>query len=410
MKLSPEAIARLEADLANAKTFEDLMGKNGAIKKLLKQALESMLEGEMAEHLGYEKHSIDGDNTGNSRNGKTRKTIKTETDTITLSVPRDRNGEFEPVVVKKHQRNLGPIEDKIISLYARGMSTRDIQAHIEEIYGLEISPTMVSNITEQIRDLVEQWQARQLEELYPIVYFDAIHYKVRDNGTVKTKAAYTCLGIDKHGRKDMLGIWIGAAEGATFWLSVITELKNRGVKDIFIACVDGLKGFPEAIQTVFPQTDVQLCVIHQIRNSLRYIVWKDQKEFMRDLKLVYTAPTEQKAEFELTQLDQKWGNKYPIVIKSWNANWPNLSTYFKYPQEIRTIIYTTNAVEGVHRQFRKITKTKSAFPSDESLTKLLFLTYRNMQKKWTMALANWPLVISHFSIIFGERLAKYLQP
>jgi transposase-like protein len=410
MKLSKETLARLEADLANAKSYEDLMGKNGAIKKLLKQALETMLDAELTEHLGYEKHSSQGDHSGNSRNGTTPKTIKTDTDTITLAVPRDRNSAFEPIVVKKYQRTLGPIEDRMISLYARGMSTRDIQAHIEEIYGLEVSPQTVSTITDHIHALVEQWQARPLEELYPIVFFDAIHFKVRDNGVVKVKAAYTCLGIDTHGQKDMLGIWVGEAEGAAFWLSILTELRNRGVKDILIACVDGLKGFPDAIGTIFPHADVQLCIIHQIRNSLRYIVFKDQKEFMHDLRAVYYAPTEQKAAFELTQLEQRWGTKYPIVIRSWKTNWAMLSSYFKYPEEIRTVMYTTNAVEAVHRQFRKITKSKAAFPSNESLTKLLFLVYRNMQKKWTVPIKHWGCIISQFSIIFGERLSKFLEP
>jgi len=406
MRVSPEVMKQLESDLSTAKSFEDLMGKDGAIKKLLKHSLEQMLETELTEHLGHAKHAIS--HSGNSRNGKSKKTLLTDTDRIELLMPRDRQGEFEPIVVKKHERMLGPIEDKIISMYAKGMSTRDIGSHIEDIYGLEVSPTLVSNITAKITALAEEWQARPLEAMYPIVFFDAIHYKVRSEGKVVSKAAYTCLGIDIHGRKDMLGLWVGEAEGATFWFSVISELKNRGVQDVLIACVDGLKGFPEAIESVFPKTQVQLCVIHQIRNSLRYVVWKDQKEFMKDLKLVYTAPSEEKAEYELEQLGAKWGKKYPLVIKSWKTNWHHLSTFFKFPQEIRTIIYTTNAVEAVHRQFRKVTKTKAVFPHDDALKKMLFLALRDIQKKWNMSLSNWGLVITQFSIIFEKRITDFL--
>lgn len=407
MKLNPEVLQQLENDLSKAKTFEDLMGKNGAIKKLLKHTLENMMAAELTEHLGYEKHTTT--HNDNARNGSSSKTIMTDTDRIQLKIPRDRNSEFEPVVVKKHQRALGPIEDKIISMYARGMSTRDIQSHIEEIYGLEVSPTMVSNITEKVSSMVEEWQNRPLEALYPIVYFDAIHYKVRDNGRVVSKAAYTCLGIDLQGQKDMLGLWVGEAEGASFWLSVLTELKNRGVQDILIACVDGLKGFPEAIESVFPKVSVQLCVIHQIRNTLRYVVWKDQKSFMKDLKAVYTAVTEEQALWELDKLEQAWGQKYPVVTKSWRSNWTNLATFFQYPQEIRTLIYTTNPVESVHRQFRKVTKTKSVFPHDESLKKMLYLALQGIRKKWTMPIQNWGFIISQFSIIFEERLVKFLK-
>lgn len=407
MKLNPEVLQQLENDLSKAKTFEDLMGKNGAIKKLLKHTLENMMAAELTEHLGYEKHTTS--HSDNARNGSSSKTIMTDTDRIQLKIPRDRNCEFEPVVVKKHQRALGPIEDKIISMYARGMSTRDIQSHVEEIYGLEVSPTMVSNITEKVSSMVEEWQNRPLEALYPIVYFDAIHYKVRDNGRVVSKAVYTCLGIDLQGQKDMLGLWIGEAEGASFWLSVLTELKNRGVQDILIACVDGLKGFPEAIESVFPKVSVQLCVIHQIRNTLRYVVWKDQKSFMKDLKAVYTAVTEEQALWELDKLEQAWGQKYPVVIKSWRSNWTNLATFFQYPQEIRTLIYTTNPVESVHRQFRKVTKTKSVFPHDESLKKMLYLALQGIRKKWTMPIQNWGFIISQFSIIFEERLVKFLK-
>ena len=407
MKLNPEVLKQLESDLSQAKSFEDLMGKNGAIKKLLKHSLEKMLEAELTEHLGYEKHT--SSHSENARNGRTSKTISTDTDRIELQIPRDRMGAFEPVVVKKHQRTLGSLEDKIISMYARGMSTRDIQSHVEEIYGLELSPSSVSNITEKITGMVDEWQNRSLEPIYPIVYFDAIHYKVRDNGKVLNKAAYTCLGIDVQGQKDMLGLWVGESEGASFWLSVITELKNRGVTDILIACVDGLKGFPEAIETIFPKVTVQLCVIHQIRNTLRYVVWKDQKAFMHDLKSVYTAVSEEKALLELDTLEHNWGQKYPVVMKSWRSHWTNLATFFKYPQEIRTLIYTTNPVESVHRQFRKVTKTKSVFPHDEALKKMLYLALQGIRKRWTMPVQNWGFIISHFSLIFEERITQFLK-
>jgi transposase-like protein len=401
-------IEQLKADLKNAKTYEDILGKDGAIKKLIKGTFEQMLEAELTEHLGYEKHSPIGKNTGNSRNGKSHKTIKNDNGEIDIAVPHDRNSEFDPVIIKKYERTIGPIEDKIISMYAKGMTTRDIQSHVEELYGLQLSPTLVSNITERIITLAKEWQNRPLEAIYPIVFFDAIHYKVRDEGKVISKAAYTCLGVDLTGRKDLLGLWVGESEGANFWLSVITELKNRGVQDILISCIDGLKGFPDAIRTIFPKVKIQLCVIHQIRNTLKYIASKDQKSFMKDLKNVYSAPTEEAALLELDKLEERWQKKYSLPVKSWRENWGNLSTYFEYPQEIRTIIYTTNAVEALHRQFRKVTKTRALFPNDDALKKLLFLAYRDISKKWTMPVRNWSFVISQFSIIFEERLTPFL--
>lgn len=409
MKLTEEMIEQLKADLSKAKNYEDLMGKDGAIKKLIAQSLEQMLESELTEHLGYEKHSPEGRNTGNSRNGKTHKTLKNDNGEIEITVPRDRNGEFDPVIVKKYERTIGPIEDKIISMYAKGMTTRDIQSHIQEMYGLDVSATLVSNITEKIVHIATEWQNRPLEGIYPIVFFDAIHYKVRDDSKkVVSKAAYTCLGVELNGRKDLLGLWVGEAEGANFWLSVLTELRNRGVKDILIACIDGLKGFSDAIQTVFPKTEIQLCVIHQIRNTLKYIASKDQKEFMKQLKTVYSSPTEEAALENLELLEGTWSKKYSLALKSWRANWNNLATFFKYPEEIRTIIYTTNAVESVHRQFRKVTKARSLFPNDDALKKMLYLAYRDLSKKWTMPIRNWSIVLSNFSIIFEQRLEPFL--
>ncbi len=409
MELTPEMIEQLKADLSKAKTYDDLMGSNGAIKKLIKSSLEAMLESELTEHLGYEKHSFLGKNTGNSRNGKTSKTLRNDNGQIEISIPRDRNGLFDPMIIGKYEKTIGPIEDKIISMYAKGMTTRDIQTHITELYGLDISPTLVSNITDKIVDLAVRWQNRPLEKAYPILFLDAIHYKTRDDSRrVSSKAAYTCLAVDMEGKKDLLGLWVGESEGANFWLSVLTELKNRGVEELFVVCVDGLKGFPEAINAVFPKAEIQLCIIHQIRNTLKYIASKDQKKFMQELKEVYKAPTEEAALANLKQLEQNWAGKYSLAIKSWQNNWNNLSTFFKYPQEIRTIIYTTNAVEALHRQFRKVTKNRSLFPNEDALKKILFLAYRDLSKKWTMPIQNWAIVLSNFSIYFEGRFNKFV--
>jgi putative transposase len=408
MKLTQVQIQQLQEDLSKAKSYEDLMGKNGAIKKLLKNALEQMLETEMTEHLGYEKHSSEGNNTGNSRNGSSLKEVLSSQGEIDISIPRDRNGSFDPIVIGKYQKTIGDLEDKVISMYAKGMTTRDIQAHIEDIYGLQLSPTSISNITDKISNMIKQWQARPLSDIYPIVFLDAIHFKVKEEGRYISKAAYTCLAVDLNGYKDLLGIWIGEAESAKFWMNILNELRNRGLKDILISCVDGLTGFKEAITTVFPETAVQKCIVHQIRNSFKYIASKDQKEFMKELKPVYNSSTEQSALYELDKLELKWGKKYPIVIKSWKANWNELATFFRFPQEIRTMIYTTNAVEGLHRQFRKVTKSKTLFPNDEALTKILFLAFRDISKKWTMPIRNWSFIISQFSIIFDERLKPFI--
>jgi len=408
MKISDEVFQEFKEELKNAKTYQDLMGTDGAIKKLIKNAIEGMLDAELTEELGYEKYSSTGKNTGNSRNGKHKKTLKNENGKIEISVPRDRNGCFDPAIVKRYERTLGPIEDKIISMYAKGMTTRDIQSHIEEIYGIEISPTLVSNITDKIVHIVTEWQNRPLEDIYAIVFFDAVHYKVREDGKVISKAAYNCLGIDLNGKKDLLGIWINSSEGANFWLGVLTELRNRGVKDILIACVDGLKGFPEAINTVFPETEIQLCVVHTIRNSVKYVSTKDKKDFVNDLKNVYKSSTEELALENLRLMKESWGHKYTLPFKIWDQNWSNIATFFKYPEEIRTIIYTTNAVEALHRQFRKVTKAKSLFPNNDALMKMLYLAYRDLSKKWTMPIRNWALIISHLSVLFKERIAKFL--
>ncbi|MGK9370178.1 IS256 family transposase [Melioribacter sp. Ez-97] len=408
MELTEEIIKQLKSDLSKAKTYDDLMGKNGAIKKLISKTLETMLQEELTEHLGYERYSPAGRNSGNNRNGKTYKTLRNDNGEIDIAVPRDRNGTFDPIIVKKYERTLGAIEDKIISMYAKGMTTRDIQSHLQELYGLDISASLISQITDKIIDLAKEWHNRPVESIYPIVFFDAIHYKVTSEGKVINKAAYTCLSLNMDGRKDLLGLWVSEAEGANFWLTVLTELKNRGLEKILIACVDGLKGFPEAINTVFPNTEIQQCIIHLIRNTLKYIASKDQKQFMQELRKVYSAPTEEAALIALDKLEESWGKKYSLAIKTWRNNWTHASTFFKYPDEIRKIIYTTNAVEAVHRQFRKVTKTRSIFPNDDALKKMLFLAYRDLSKKWTVQIQNWAVVISHLSVIFEDQLKDVL--
>lgn len=380
-----------------------LMGKEGILTPLIKNLTEAALEGELDSHLGQEI-------SNNRRNGKSRKTIRALNGNFELRTPRDRAGTFSPQLVKKHQTTLNnELEQKIIALYGLGMSYKDIAGHLEEMYGLEVSTGTLSAVTDQIIHTVKEWQARPLETIYPIVWLDAIHYKIRENGKVMSKAVYTIVGVNLEGQKEVLGLYISENEGANFWLQVLTDLSNRGVTDILIACIDGLKGFPEAIETIFPKTEVQLCVVHQIRNSLRYVGSKNQKEFMTDLKRVYKAANKGLAEAELDNLDHKWNDKYPIVIKSWRNNWERLSQFFKYPEDIRRIIYTTNTIEAVHRQFRKLTKTKGAFPNQDSLLKLLYMGIQNASKKWTMPVQNWSLTISQLAIFFEGRLDKELK-
>ena len=384
-----------------------LTGKGGLLAPLIKQLTEAALEAEVESHIAND--VLNGNR--NRRNGVNKKTIKGTSDgTFELETPRDRNGTFEPQIVKKHQTTISDeIEEKIISMYGLGMSYRDISSHLEEIYQVSISTATISAATDKIITQVKEWQARPLESLYPFVWLDAIHYKVKDGGKYVSKAVYTILGVRLDGKKEILGLYLSENEGANFWLSVLTDLQARGVEDILIASVDGLKGFPEAINAIFPRTEVQLCIVHQIRNSIRYVVSKEQKEFAKDLKLIYQAPTKEVAEEELLKLDDKWGKKYPLVINSWNNKWENLSIFFKYPAEIRKIIYTTNIIESIHRQFRKLTKTKGAFPNENSLLKLLYLGIKNASKKWTMPVRNWSLTISQLAIFFEGRLDKYLE-
>jgi len=390
--------------LKNYKKPEDLIGENGLLKQLTKQLLERAMAAEMTEHVGYEKHDAEGDNSGNSRNGKSAKTLKGTFGEIVLETPRDRNGTFEPQIIEKHQTRFTGFDANIISLYARGLSTREIQQHLEEIYHVEVSPALISNVTEEVIDEVRAWQNRQLEAVYPIMYLDAIQFKVRDTGHVKNKAIYLAIGLTMEGLKEVLGLWIAQTEGAKFWLQVVTELKNRGVSDIFIACVDGLKGFPEAIESVFPQTTVQLCIVHLVRHSLNYVGWKQRREVAADLKLIYTAATDGEAEQRLAEFSLKWDQKFPMIAKSWRSNWARVIPFFAHPPEIRKIIYTTNAIESLNMSLRKVTKARGSFPNDEAVSKLLYLALRNIAKKWTMPVYDWKAALNRFAIIYENRL------
>lgn len=399
-KESPEYIAMRDLALKQLKSGKSLTGEGGVFAPIVKEFLESALSAEMECHLDEEERS-----NGNKRNGKGSKTLKTSSGEITIETPQDRHSNFEPQIVKKRETiladNLAP---QIIGLYGRGMSLRDISIHIDEMYDVEVSATTLSEITDRVIPQVKEWQNRPLDEVYPIVWLDAMHFKVRDGGKVVSRAVYNILAINKEGRKELIGMYISESEGANFWLSVLTDLKSRGAKDILIACTDNLKGFSQAILSIYPETEIQKCVIHQIRNSLKYIASKDQKPFMKDLKKVYQSATIDQAETELLNLEELWGKKYPIVLKSWNENWEELTTYFKYDEQIRKIIYTTNAVEGFHRQVRKVTKTKGAFPSDMALMKLIYLATENISKKWTQPIHNWGLTIQQLCIKFEGRL------
>ena len=387
----------------DCKSAEDLLGENGIVKQLTKRVLERMLQAEMTDHLGYEKDDPAGRGSGNSRNGRTRKTVQTDQSEVTLEVPRDRNAEFEPQIVPKHQRRLKGFDDKVISLYARGMTDREISGHLQEMYGVSVSAELISNVTDVVIDEVKGWQTRPLDEVYPIVYLDAIFVKIRDEGTVQKKAIYLALGINLEGEKELLGLWISKTEGAKFWLGLLTELQNRGLKDIFIVCVDGLGGFPEAIETVFPKTQVQLCIVHLVRNSLRFVSWKDRKTVAADLKPIYKAATAEEAESHLEAFEEKWDETYPSISKSWRKHWANIIPFFAYPEDIRKVIYTTNAIESMNRSLRKIIKNRGAFPSDEAATKLMFLALRNISKRWTKPLMNWKAALNRFAIMFEDR-------
>jgi len=393
--------------LKEFRSGKKLTGKGGLLAPLIKQLTEAALEAEVESHIAAD--VLNGNK--NRRNGVNKKTIKGTSDgSFELETPRDRNGTFEPQIVKKHQTTISDeIEEKILSMYGLGMSYTDISKHIEEIYQISISTATISTITDKIISKVKEWQSRPLDSIYPFVWLDAIHYKIKDGGKYVSKAVYTVLGVNIEGKKNILGLYLSESEGANFWLSVLTDLNNRGLQDILIASVDGLKGFPEAIKAIFPQTEVQLCIIHQIRNSIRYVASKNHKEFIADLKPVYKAVSKEVAEEELLKLDEKWGKLYPIVIQSWQNKWENLSVYFKYPPEIRKVIYTTNIIESVHRQFRKLTKTKGAFPNENSLLKLLYMGMQNATKKWNNPMWNWNLTLSQLAIFFEGRLDDELK-
>ena len=396
--------------LADYKKPEDIIGENGLLKQLTKALLERAMQAELTDHLGYEKHDSAGNNSGNSRNGASTKTLKGDFGEIPLETPRDRNGSYEPKIVGKGQTRFTGFDDKILSMYARGMSTREIQGHLEEIYKVEVSPTLISNVTEEVMEEVKIWQSRPLDAVYPMIYLDALVVKIRDAGHVRNKAIYVAIGVNLQGVKEVLGLWAGptgtTGEGAKFWLQVLTELKNRGVDDVFIVSVDGLKGFPEAIETVFPEAQVQLCIVHQVRGSLNYVSWKHRKEVAADLKPIYRASTVEDAELRLTEFAAKWDKSYPTISQMWRRNWEHLTPFFAYPEDIRKVIYTTNAIESLNMSLRKVIKTRGSFPTQEAAFKLLYLALEHIAKKWTMPIRDWKAALQRFAILRGERLTK----
>lgn len=393
------------SEVKKCKTIDDVLGKNGLVQRLIKDVLENILEAEMDEHLGRDKYQRQNDiepSERNYRNGYSQKNLRSSFGDVDLDIPRDRKSEFEPQIVKKYETVCNELDKKIISLYAKGMTTSDIQSEIEDLYGITISPSMVSKITDKVIATATEWQNRMLDKIYPIVYLDAMYFKVRSNGKIVNKAVYICLGYTMEGYKDILGLWVDEAEGAKFWLGICNDLKNRGVKEILIACMDGLKGLPQAIQTVFPSANIQTCIVHQIRNSIKYIASKDKKSFMKDLKEVYKAATEELALAQLDKLKETWGNSYGMVIDSWYNNWNNLSTFFDFSPRIRKMIYTTNALEGFNRQVRKYTKSRTIFPTDESLNKCVYLATMEIMEKWTQPVPNWGATLAELTLFFTE--------
>lgn len=399
-----ELLAQLIEE-CGVKDAEELFGKNGLLKELTKGVLEKALANELTHHLGYEKHAVDGRNTGNSRNGTSRKTVKSEFGDIRVNVPRDRNGDFEPKIIGKHQTRLGGLDERVISMYARGMTTRDIAAHLRELYGIEVSAEFISQVTNTVLQEATEWQSRPLDSVYAIVYLDALMCKIRDEGHVRNKAVYLAIGVTLEGKKDVLGLWIQETEGAKFWLSVLTDIRNRGTQDILIACVDGLKGFSEAIESVFPQAVVQLCIVHMVRNSLRFVAWRDRRQLTRDLKLVYRASTEKQAFQNLEAFEQKWGARYASIGKLWRRHWEKIKPFLSFPAEIRRVIYTTNAIESLNSTLRKVTKNRGSFPSDDACAKIMYLALKNVSQKWNRPLQNWGAVVNQFQIVFEDRIA-----
>ena len=385
---------------------EDFWGKDGLLKDLTKALVERALQGELSHHLGYEKHEIESKETENSRNGKYQKTVKGNRGKMRIDIPRDRKGEFDPILIKKGETRIEGFDDRVLSMYARGMSVREIQEHIEEIYGISASPDLISKVTDAVVSELKEWQNRPLDAVYPIVYMDALFAKSREQGHVQNRAVYLAIGVNMEGKKEALGLWIEETEGAKFWLEVATELKNRGVQDIFIACMDGLKGFPEAMEAVFPRTEIQLCIVHMIRGSLRFVPHKEKKKVANDLKNIYKSATLEEAEMNLDEFCKKGDSVYPLIGRSWRSNWGRLSTFLAYPTEIRKVIYTTNAIESINMCLRKLVKTKSSFPNDQALLKILYLGLSKISKKWTMPIHDWGKAMSQFSILFGDRVRQ----
>jgi len=400
MAIKQEIIDEL---LTDYKIPEDLLGEGGIFKELKKALLERALNAELSDHLGYEKGDPKGKKTGNSRNGHGAKRLTGEDGEMEIAVPRDRDASFEPRIVKKGQRRFDGFDDKIISMYARGMSVREIRGHLEELYGVSVSPDLISRVTDEVMDEVRDWQSRPLDEVYPIIIFDALRVKIRDEGTVRNKAVYLALGFTIEGHKEVLGLWIEQTEGAKFWLRVMNEIKNRGVNDVFIAVVDGLKGFPEAINAVFPETSVQTCIVHMIRHSLSYVGWKERKAVAADLKSIYRAESADAAALRLDEFEGKWGDRFPPIGQSWRRNWEQIIPFFAYPEAVRKIIYTTNAIESLNMSLRKIIKNRGHFPSDDAAAKLLYLALRNAAKKWTMPARTWKQALNQFAVLFQNR-------
>ena len=401
MPFTPELLDELLKDYQKP---DDLLGEQGLLQQLTKALVERALNGELTHHLGYERHDAAGDNSGNSRNGTTPKTIKGKRGQVRIEVPRDRNAEFEPQLVKKNQTRFDGFDEKIISLYARGMTQREIQGHLEEIYGVEVSPSLISTVTDSVLDEVRQWQLRPLDAVYPILYLDALQVKVKSQGRVQKKAIYLAFGVNLHGLKEVLGRWAADNEGAKFWMQIVTEIKSRGIQDMFIACVDGLKGLPEAIEAVYPQTQVQLCIVHLVRHALSFVSHKDRKGVADDLKAVYQAPSVEEAERQLAEFEETWAQSYPVIARSWRANWSRVVPMFGYPAEIRRAVYTTNTIESLNMTLRKVSKNRSLFPSDEAVFKLMYLALRNISKRWTMPLPNWSAALNQFAILFDGRV------
>jgi putative transposase len=401
MPFTPELLDEL---LKDYKKPDDLLDQDGLLQQLTKALVQRALNGELTHHLGYDKHDAAGDNSGNSRNGTTPKTIKGKRGQVQIDVPRNRNSEFEPQLVKKGQTRFDGLDEKIISLYSRGMTQREIQGHLEEIYGVEISPSLISTVTESVMDEVRAWQSRPLDAVYPVLYLDALQVKVKSQGRVSNKAIYLAFGVNLQGLKEVLGMWAADHEGAKFWMQIVTELKNRGVQDIFIACVDGLKGFPEAIEAVYPQTQVQLCMVHMVRHALSYVSHRDRKAVATDLKMIYQATTLAEAEGQLNQFEETWAGSYPVIARSWRQNWSRVVPMFGYPSEIRRVIYTTNTIESLNMTLRKVTKNRSLFPNDEAVFKLMYLALRNISKRWTMPIRNWSGALNQFAILFEGRV------